>query len=94
MSEPPGEYLRSSELLSRGNSRLLIVDMQQKLLPLIPVAARTINNCRRLIVGAGVLSVPIFATEQYPKGLGGTVPELAELLSGVPSKILFSCAGF
>ncbi len=91
MPEDSHSYLRSPELLSAGNSRLLIVDMQQKLLPLIPVAERTIRNCRRLIEGAGVLSVPVFATEQYPKGLGGTVPELAELLAGIPSKVRFSC---
>jgi len=91
MNDRPDKSLRSTELLSRGNSRLLIVDMQQKLLPLIPVADRVIRNCRRLIEGAGILSVPVFATEQYPKGLGGTVPELAELLAGIPSKVRFSC---
>ena len=91
MNDRPDKSLRSTELLSRGNSRLLIVDMQQKLLPLIPVADRVIRNCRRLIEGARILSVPVFATEQYPKGLGGTVPELAELLAGIPSKVRFSC---
>ena len=90
MNDPP--YLRSPELLSRGSSRLLIVDVQQKLVPLIPVGDQMVANCRRLIRGASILDVPRFATEQYAKGLGGTVPELAELLEDRPDKVRFSCA--
>src|SRR5438552_5232048 len=48
-------------------------------------------NCRMLIQGAKVLGVPVFASEQYPKGLGGTVPELAELLEKPAQKQRFSC---
>lgn len=81
---------RSHELLSRQNSRLLIVDVQEKLVPLIPVAERLIRNCRRLIEAARLLDVPVYATEQYPKGLGKTVSELAELLGDVPDKQRFS----
>ena len=85
-------YVRSIELLSRQASRLLIVDVQEKLVPLIPTAARMIANCRRLIDGAKTLGVPVFATEQYPKGLGKTVPELAPLLGTIPEKLRFSSA--
>ena len=85
-------YLRSSELLSRHASRLLIVDVQEKLTPAIPDVERMISNCRRLIEGAKILGVPAFATEQYPKGLGATVPELASLLTDRPAKVRFSCA--
>lgn len=92
MNEKSGEYIRSFELLSCQTSRLLIVDMQEKLLPLIPVAERTIRNCRRLIDGAGIMQVPVFATEQYPKGLGATVPELRQKLTDVPAKVAFSCS--
>lgn len=91
MSEPT-PFLRSGEMLSRESSRLLIVDVQEKLLPLIPTAESMIENCRKLIVGAGVLSVPAFATEQYPKGLGSTTPVLAELLGEIPEKLRFSSA--
>ena len=69
--------LRSPELLSSENSRLFIVDVQEKLLPLIPVAERLVHNCRRLLDGAKILSVPAFGTEQYPQGLGHTTAELA-----------------
>ncbi|MEX2285603.1 MAG: hydrolase [Planctomycetaceae bacterium] len=86
------ELFRSPELLSRGDSRLLIVDMQEKLLPFIPVDENVIRNCRRLIEGARLLGVPIFATEQYPKGLGATTPELAKFFESIPTKQRFSGA--
>jgi nicotinamidase-related amidase len=85
------EPIRSPELLSAENSRLLIVDVQEKLLPLIPVAERLTHNCRRLLDGAKILSVPSFGTEQYPQGLGRTTPQLAERLGPLPSKVAFSC---
>src|SRR5580704_17519730 len=85
------EHLRSPEILSSENSRLLIVDVQEKLLPLIPVAERLVHNCRRLLDGARIVSVPSFVTEQYPKGLGRTKAELPERLGTIPDKVCFSC---
>jgi nicotinamidase-related amidase len=82
---------RSPELMNRDDSALLVVDMQAKLLPLIPGHARIIWNNRRLIDGAKILGVPFAATEQYPQGLGPTTPELAGLLSSIPAKTAFSC---
>lgn len=92
MTNSSAEYLRSNELVSRDDSRLLIVDMQEKLLPHIPVRELLIRNCRRLIEAADILGVPHFATVQYPKGLGYTTPELAELLGEIPEKQRFTCA--
>ena len=92
MTEGSNSCLRSNELLGRGDSRLLIVDVQERLVPAIPVAGQVIRNCRRLIQGAKILGVPVFATEQYPNGLGGTVPELAAELGDRPDKVRFSCA--
>lgn len=86
------EYVRSPELLSRSNSRLLIVDVQERLISHISESTQLVNNCRRLIEGAGILDVPVDATEQYPKGLGGTVAELIDLLPNRPEKLRFSCA--
>jgi nicotinamidase-related amidase len=77
--------------LASETSRLLIVDVQEKLLPLIPVAERLVHNCRRLLDGAKIVSVPAFATEQYPKGLGLTKAQLAERLGPIPDKDCFSC---
>jgi len=97
MADIPYESIRSSELLARASSRLLIVDVQQKLIPHIPVAESLTSNCEKLIRAAGILGVPVSATEQYPQGLGKTVAELSALLPGsadgsIAEKLRFSCA--
>jgi nicotinamidase-related amidase len=86
-------YLRSPELMGRDDTALLVVDVQEKLIGSIDGGERVVWNVRRLIDGAKILGLPVAATEQYPKGLGPTVPELAERLGDVPAKLLFSCAG-
>jgi hypothetical protein len=60
--ETPTTYVRNPELLSAANSRLLIVDVQDKLLPPIPNSARLVHNCRRLLDGAKIVAVPVFGT--------------------------------
>ncbi len=92
MADSKPAYERSPELLSRGESRLLIIDVQEKLVPKIVNLDRMLANCRLLIQGAKILSVPVSATEQYPKGLGKLVPQLAELLDPAAEKLRFSCA--
>ena len=82
---------RSPELMSRDDTALLVVDMQERLLPSIQHGARVIWNVRRLIDGARILGLDIAATEQYPKGLGPTTPVLAERLGEIPAKLTFSC---
>ncbi len=84
---------RSPDLMSRGDTAILVVDVQEKLVPAIADAARVVWNVRRLIDGAKILGLPVIGTEQYPKGLGPTVGELAERLGPVPSKLTFSCGG-
>ena len=84
---------RSPELMSVGETALLVVDVQEKLIGAIADHRRVVFNIRRLIEGAEILGLPVVATEQYPKGLGPTVPELAELLGDVPEKLTFSCGG-
>lgn len=79
--------------MSAGDTALLVVDVQEKLVPAIADYARVVWNIRRLIDGAKILGLPVVATEQYPQGLGSTVPELAERLGKIPSKLTFSCGG-
>jgi nicotinamidase-related amidase len=79
--------------MSRGDTALLVIDVQEKLLPAIADGPRVVWNVRRLIDAAKILGLPIVATEQYPKGLGPTVAELAERLGAVPSKLTFSAGG-
>ena len=61
---------RSPELMSRGDTALLVVDVQEKLLPAIADGQRVIWNVRRLVDGAKILGLPVVATEQYPAGFG------------------------
>lgn len=84
---------RSPELMSRQNTGLLVIDVQERLLPSILDSRRVVWNCGRLIDGARALGMPVAGTEQYPKGLGSTVPELAERLGELPTKLTFSCRG-
>jgi len=90
MNEPA--YLRSPELLSAATSRLLIVDMQERFAPVIPDFADVLAGCRRLMEAARLMSIPVSLTEQYPRGLGPTVPELLEHAPERREKVRFSCA--
>ncbi len=92
MSEPR-TLSRSPELMSPADTALLVVDVQEKLMPLIGGSRRIIWNLRRLLDGAAALGLKALATEQYPQGLGKTVEELANRLGHIPSKAMFSCAG-
>jgi nicotinamidase-related amidase len=69
-------------LLQPEDSQLILVDYQQRLMPAIHAADDAIRNAVRLARGAQLLDVPLWATEQNPKGLGPTVPELAALVEG------------
>lgn len=86
-------------LIDAARSCLLAVDLQRKLAPAIADRAGIIDNARRLLSAARLLEVPAVVSEQYPQGLGGTLPELAGLLpaEGALAKLSFSClaeAGF
>ena len=81
--------------LRRASAGLIVVDVQERLLPAIFEQARVVENTVRLIRGAAVLQVPTFATEQYRKGLGATVPEVAAAIPGFApmEKLAFSACG-
>ena len=79
--------------MSAADAGLLVIDVQEKLVPLIPDAAVLVRNVAFLIDAARLLDMPVQATEQYPRGLGPTVPELAKRLPERPDKVAFSsCA--
>jgi nicotinamidase-related amidase len=77
--------------MSAGDTGLLVIDLQEKLLPLILDAPALVRNVAFLIDGARLLGLPVQATEQYPRGLGPTVAELAARLPERPDKVAFSC---
>jgi nicotinamidase-related amidase len=74
---------------------LLMIDIQEKLLPPIFQKEQLVRNAKLLIRAAGVLKVPAIMSTQYAKGLGGTVLEVASLLPETEAidKNLFSCFG-
>jgi nicotinamidase-related amidase len=81
--------------LDRERAALIVVDVQEAFRKAIPDFDRVAAASATLVEGADALGVPIVVTEQYPKGLGRTVPEIAEELpQGVEpiEKVRFSAA--
>ncbi len=75
-------------------SILLIIDIQERLLAKMPDPIGLVRESAFLIDAAKLLGVPILATEQYPKGLGPTHPDIARRLpANPPAKVAFSCCG-
>ena len=74
---------------------LVVIDIQEKLLPPIFQKEQLVRNAQLLIRAAGILKIPALVSTQYAKGLGGTVPEVASLLGDAQpvDKTLFSCFG-
>jgi nicotinamidase-related amidase len=81
--------------LDRDQCALIVVDMQERLLPPIWEKERLVRNVQLLIRLAGILKLPALVTTQYAKGLGNTVPDIANLLPNTPAidKQMFSCFG-
>jgi nicotinamidase-related amidase len=81
--------------LTTANAILIVVDVQGKLARIVHDSAVMIARIATLIQGAEILGLPILVTEQYPKGIGGTIEELALLVEGYPriEKDAFSCCG-
>jgi nicotinamidase-related amidase len=81
--------------LEADQCALIVVDMQEKLLPPIWEKERLVRNVQLLIRLAGILKIPALVTTQYAKGLGNTVPEIASMLPDSPpiDKLMFSCFG-
>lgn len=73
----------------------LIIDLQERLVPVIDRKEELLHNTKILIKGLHALNIPSIVTQQYTKGLGMTIPEIAEAVGGpfdYYDKITFSCA--
>ncbi|HHQ44835.1 MAG TPA: hydrolase [Candidatus Altiarchaeales archaeon] len=78
--------------ISRDNSALVVIDVQEKFRPVIKDFDDTVANIVKLIKGFQVLGVPIIFTQQYTKGLGETVDEIKKVAEFEPiEKLSFSC---
>jgi len=81
--------------LEADQCAMIVVDIQEKLLPPIFEKERLLKNSQLLIRLAGILKIPTLVTTQYAKGLGNTVSEIASLLpdNQPTDKLMFSCFG-
>lgn len=80
-------------MLQIDNTFLLLIDIQDRLYRAMPDKEELLANVRKLIVGIKAFGIPIVMSEQYPEGIGKTIPEIAELLPDVQGirKMSFSC---
>ena len=93
MSLPPARHPR---LLAHAATALVVIDVQESYRQVLPDYERVTAAIGRLVQGAVALDIPVLATEQYPKGLGHTVAEVAchfpRALAPI-EKMSLSCCG-
>ncbi len=83
-------------ILRRGETGLILIDVQEAFRPVIDGFDRVVANCGILLEGFGVLDRPVLVSEQYPQGLGHTVPELEDRIpegAARVEKMRFSACG-
>lgn len=90
-----GDVLRHPKILEKEKTALLVVDIQERIINVMREPQEVIANTIKLIKGCNLLGVPVFYTEQYPKGLGPTVKEILDELRNAQyaDKMSFSCSG-
>jgi nicotinamidase-related amidase len=83
-----------SRVLQRDRAALLVIDVQEAFRPAVGEFETVARNAGVLVQAARELDLPVVVTEQYPQGLGETVPEVAEHLEGIErhAKTVFSAA--
>jgi nicotinamidase-related amidase len=85
--------MNTPAFLEIDKTALIIIDMQERLFTAMHDKEKLMRNVIKLIRGAQVLEIPIVMTEQYPKGLGPTLPEIKALLPDIKpiEKVSFNC---
>lgn len=81
--------------LDRDRTALVVIDVQEAFRKALPDFDRVVSGAGTLVAGAAALGIPVVVTEQYPKGLGRTVAEVAERLpdgTAAVEKVRFSAA--
>ena len=75
------------------NTVIIAIDFQERLFPAMSAKEKLLQNVVKLVKGAVALEIPVIVTEQYPKGLGPTIPEIKGLLPDFKpiEKVCFSC---
>jgi|ADurb_H2B_02_Slu_FD_contig_31_1730075_length_1336_multi_2_in_0_out_0_2 hypothetical protein len=89
------EMHMNSFLLHADDCMAMVIDIQEKLFAVMEqsTGAALLRNSRILLETAKTLDIPLIVTEQYPGGLGRTVPEIGGRIRGLPlfEKTFFSC---
>ncbi len=67
---------------------VLVIDIQEKLLPLIRNPEMVVTGARKLLDGSHIFALPVLATEQYPKGIGRTVSPVLNSARQCGAKLL------
>ena len=90
-----GQTARKQMRILLEETVAVVVDIQQKFTDIIHKFDKILNSSRILLAGLNILEVPVIVTEQYPQGLGATVPEIKEYLKEYKpiEKLAFSCCG-
>jgi nicotinamidase-related amidase len=90
-----GANVSAVKLLDKDKTALVVVDLQEKLVPAISEKERVLKNALLLMHAASVLEIPIVLTTQNKKGLGATLPEVVDAAPGVEAidKVSFGCFG-
>jgi nicotinamidase-related amidase len=80
-----------AQLLRAGDSSLVVIDIQERLVALMAARESVVRGTGILLQAAGSLGIPVTVTEQYPRGLGKTVAELAAKLPENAVKVEKTC---
>ena len=82
-------------LIVKEAAALVVIDVQEKLYAQIAEKEKLAENVSKLIQFAHIIKMPVILTEQYPKGLGPTIPQIKELVPNLQpiEKLEFSCFG-
>lgn len=71
-------------MLNANNTLTIIIDIQQRLVPSLHQSQEFVYSCEKMIKALNILNIPSIITEQYPKGLGTTLPHIHDLLPNSP----------
>lgn len=80
-------------ILNKDDTVLLIIDIQERLVPVMETKEQVIDNTVILIETSKEMNIPVIITEQYPKGLGSTIPQIKGIVDnhmGIFEKVGFS----
>ncbi len=85
--------MSAPNMLAIDNAVLVVIDIQDKLFRVMHEKEKLLQNVLKLVKGVQVLDIPVVLTEQYPAGLGPTLPEISQLLPDIRpiEKYCFSC---